>query len=644
MKRAISLLLVLIMVLALGGCGDNAGQALYEKYAPIIDMLEAKDYQGAIRDITNMAIAEQRGEVEKVPVMQILCNSTWYTTYEDAPQKITFREDGTCNIGGETMNWLAEESWSETYLRLQISKDGKICRYVSIDTSNKVPYVNLSFAEERDDGIYSGEGIGTYYNHPLMPHLLRSWHDISDYETVNGVTSFGIGNGSASVNGDSCDWNLVNTDSQDSIVVHIDAKNEREGAYTATLTMRDGHPIMNFVDDATGESGLYYNGNSDGYEKTWPEYVYAEAMNNYNEYLQNGSFYCGISGTSYYDSEDDAIGYLYDQFVSLGDYADAADILANWDAVKFSRAMRMLNKYLHGSGFTVGETYYSNHNENVLPYLYSQFAELEGYAEADAILDRFTVVEDVFLKSEYETIDNMGNVNNGTDERCEYNELGQMTLYYNSTQFDRWYGSSHNAYYTYDESGRISGINLVYTDTVYVRITPTYDANGNKISEHVVKNDAEFDIIYTYDDQNRLIGARRPNTLYNDPECYYYTWTYTYDDDGNLLQEVYAFMDNGALRSEYINAYTYDAAGVRIGETDTYHFYNYNYAQLNETRTHVADYVYDDQGRVIQKNWTYGNTVYTSGTEEKPSKASAVYNYIYGNVYFFDATGMEIAE
>lgn len=657
MKRMISLLLAILMVLALTACGDSGnqdpnegqsqavGQALYEKYAEIISMLEEKDYQGAIRDITQMAIAEQRGEVEEVPVMQVLCESTWYTIYEDAPQEITFSEDGTCKIGGETMNWLAEESWSDTYLRLQLSKDGQICRFVSIETGNKVPYVNLSYAEEYDNGISSGESIGTYYNHPLMPYLLRSWYELSDYETVGDVSGFSLGNGSASVNGDSCDWTLVSSDSSDSLVAHIDAKNEREGAYTATLTMRDGHPVMTFVDDTTGESGLYYNGNSDGYEKTWIEYVYAEAMQNYSDYLENGSFWCSVTETSYSDSSDTAISYLYDQFASVGDYKDAAQILENWDAVRFNRAMRMLNTYLRGSGFHVGETYYSEHNGNVLSYLYSQFAELEGYVEADDILERFTIVEDVFLKSSVVSTDNMGNTGNtSTDETQEYNELGQVVYYSGYTKLNRLYGSSYGAYYTYDEAGVVSGINLGYTDSIYVRITPTYDANGNKISEHVVNNSGEFDLTYIYDDQNRLVEIRRPNTNYNDPEKYYYTWTYTYDENGNLLQEVYAFMDNGTLRSESINAYTYDAAGVRIGETDTYNFYSYSYGQLYETHTHVADYVYDEQGRVIQKNWTYGNTVYTSGTEEKPSQASAVYTYTYGNVYFFDSTGMEIPE
>jgi len=643
MKRVISLVLVAVMVLALGGCASE-GQALYEKYAPIIDMLEAKDYQGAIRDITAMAIEEQRGEVEEVPIMQILCGSTWYTNYEDAPQEITFSEDGTCTIGGETMTWLAEESGSDTYLNLQISKDGKICRYASINTGNKVPNMGLSYAEERDGGIYSGEGIGTYYNHPLMPYLLRSWYDLSEYETVNGVESFYFNNSSASVNGDSCDWTLTDSESKDTLVAHIDAKNEREGAYTVTLTMRDGHPVVTFTDDATGDTGLYYNGNHDGYEKTWPEVVYAEAMENYTDYLENGSFYCDVTENNYSDREDTANDYLYNQFASLGDYKDVAQILENWNDVRFSRAMRLQNEYLKGYGFNIGETYYRP-NENALPYLYTQFMELAGYAEADAILDRFTIVEDVFLKTTYESTDNMGNVSsNNTDEVQEYNELGRVVYYSGYTKLSRLYGSSYGAYYTYDDDGRVSGINLGYTDSVYVRITPTYDAHGNKISEHVVKNDSEFDIIYTYDDQNRLVGIRRPNTNFTDPENYYYTWSYSYDDAGNLIQEVYTYMDNGYKRNEYIYEYTYDSAGIKAQETETYNFYSYSHNTVHETYTHTADCVCDDQGRVIQKSWTYGNTVYSDGREEKPSKASSVYTYTYGDVYFFDATGMEPTE
>lgn len=641
MKKVVSLVLVAVMVLALGGCASE-GQALYEKYAPIIDMLEAKDYQGAIRDITAMAIEEQRGEVEKVPVMQVLCESTWYTIYEDAPQMITFNEDGTCSIGNETMNWLAEENRSDTYLRLRISQDGKICRFVYIETGNKVPYVTLSFAEERDDGIYSGEGIGTYYNHPLMPYLLRSWYDLSEYEAVNGVESFYLSNSSASINGDSCDWTLTDSEKPDTLVAHIDAKNEREGSYTVTLTVRDGHHVMNFVDDTTGASGLYYNGNSDGFEKTWPEYIYSEAMENYNDFLENGSFWCEIAETNYNYNDKDALPYLRGLFESVGDYGDAAQILANWDAVRYSQADHYLQQYLDsGNIYVNGKWIYDN---EALTYVHGLFAEIVDYSDTAAILDRFTIVEDVFLKSVYEATDNMGNVNSNNDEEREYNELGQMTISYNSTQLSRLYGSSHNAYYTYDASGRVSAIDLGYTDRINVRITPVYDENGNKISEHVVNNNTEFDITYTYDDQNRLIGARRPNISYTDYDKYYYTWTYTYDDAGNLLQEVYAFMDNGTLRNEYINAYTYDAAGIPTGETETYNFYSYNYSQLYETHTHIADYVCDDQGRVIQKTWTYGNTVYTDGREEKPSKASAVYTYTYGNVYFFDATGMETTE
>lgn len=640
MKKAISALLVAVMILSLAGCASE-GQQLYEKYAPIIDMLEAKDYQGAIRDITAMAIEEQKGDVEEIPVMQVLCD-TWYTTYEGAPEELTFSEDGTCTIGGKSMTWLAEETGSDSYLRLQISEDGKICRYVSLETGNNIPYLHLSYAEERDDGIYSGEGIGTYYNHPMIPQLLRSWRAISEYERVGEIQDFSVNTNDAYILGDAYVWSLLESENEDTLTIHIDGKNDREGAYTVTLTMRDGYPVVTFTDDSTGVSGLYYSYEY-GYDRGWPEYIYAKAMENLNEYLENGSFWCSITELSYSDHDDNALAYLYDQFVSVGDYADAAQTVENWDSVRFNRAMRLLNYYLNDYSFTIGETYYRP-SENALEYIYTQFAELSGYAEADAILDRFTILEDVFLKSTYVSTDNMGNVRSeSTEESREYNALGQMIRLNNYSKLQRLYGTyDSNGYYTYDDNGVITEIKIGNVSAV---ITPSYDENGNRISDHVLNNDGEFVITYTYDDQNRLIEMRRPRqgSSYDPAEDYYF-FAYTYDDAGRLIRQVYGYVYNGQTDAEYITEYTYDAAGNQIAETYTYNDIQTWNNTVNSTCVNTAECVCDDQGRVIQKNWTYGNTVYQDGTESKPDNASSVYTYTYGDVYFFDSTGMVEAE
>ena len=702
MKKAISLVLVAMLVLALGGCASE-GQELYEKYAPIIDMLEAKDYQGAIRDITAMAIEEQRGEVEKVPTMQVLCD-TWYTKYEGAPTQLTFKEDGTCTIGNESMTWLAEESHSDTYLRLQLSKDGNICRIVTLETSYQVPYLSMYFAEERDNGIYGGESIGTYYNHPIMPYVLRSWYDINSFEMVGEIEGFSLGTDSASVNDDSCTMKLINSSDDSFLEFHIDGKNEREGSYTVKMTMRDGHAVAQFTDDVTGETGLYYNGSHSGYEKTWPEVIYDEAMDNYDNYLEYGNFYCDISEEYYYDSDDNAISYLYDQFAAMGDYADADEILANWDVVKYSRAMRYLttfenrnsfyigetyygwnretldfikglfeeisgyseaadvlnnwdavlynramyylNQYLKGHSFYIGDDYYGGGSAAALSYAYSQFAEIADYSEAQAILNRFTILENVYLSYNYTNLDHMGNVYESSQYNSghEYNEQGQLIHLENSTELRNHYGEYYyDAYYTYDENGRVTEI-IIGESSVEARITPAYDENGNMISEHIIGNNYEFDIFYTYDDQNRLVEMRRSNRSYSDQDKYYYVWAYAYDDSGKLVEERAGYVYYGYMDYETVYAYTYDAEGKMIQEMEIYTDYEYASTNVYRTRTHVAQCITDGLGNVIQKDWTYGNTVNTDGSESKYDYVSATYYYTYGNVYFFDATGMESAE
>ena len=702
MKKVISLLFVAVMILALTGCASE-GQQLYEKYAGIIDMLETKDYQGAIRDITAMAAQEQQGNVEKTPILQILCD-TWYCSYEDAPAQVSFTEDGNCTINGTAMTWLAQGDESETYRWFQLYEDGQL-RYMlclNNESNNVVPTASLYYAEERDGSIYSGDHIGSYYNHPMLPKLLRSWNAISEYEQVaEGVS---LNTSEANISGKDYDWSITDDSQQDSLAVHAEGQNDVTGAYTMTLTQRDGHTILYVTDDATGKTGLYYNYEY-GYEITWPEYVYPEAIGNLNSYLENGNFWCEISGENYYDRDDNAISYLYDQFVSLGDYADAAEILANWDSVKFSRAMRYLTRfeerssfeigetqygwnldtlayiksqfeeiasypeaadvlanwnsvlynramyylqyyYLRNNGFYIGETYYSGRTNAALSYIYSQFAEIADYDKAAEILDRFTIVEDQLLSYNYTSVDHMNNeYKSSTNTLYEYNELGQVVCYSDYGELQRLYGGySSNAFYTYDDAGRISEIKLGYTNSVDAILTPVYDENGNMVSAHVVNNDGEYDINYTYDDQNRLVEMRRPYVSYDDPEKYYYSYNYTYDAAGDLLKRVYSYVYNGEVQDEYINEYTYDTNGNMVKETSTYNYHDTWNDVITRTYTHVAECICDENGNVIQKNWVYGNTIYSDGDENRADNASATYNYTYGDVYFFDSTGMEIAE
>ena len=701
MKKALSLVIVALMILGLAGCASE-GQQLYEKYAPIIDMLEAKDYQGAIREITNIAIAEQQGNVEKVPTMQVLADS-WYTSYDRAPAELTFNQDGTCTIGGKAMTWLADESEDPTWLHAQIFEDGVLQYFLELNTSdaNATPALQLSYAEERDGEIYHGDHVGNYYNHPLVGKMLTSWRAISDYERV--TDAFSIDLREIHIGDFEYKWSVTNGDSQDSLSIALEPVRDAMGDYTMTISLRDGSPVVHVTDGATGKTGLYISHNYE-YDRSWPEFTYLEALENWNEYLEYGSFWCDMTGENYSDGNDNALAYLQDQFTALGDYADAADYLANFDALRFSRAMRYLtcfeerryfwvgeteynwnldtlafikglfeeissypeaadvlanwdavlynramyylNRYLEGNSFSVGDDYYIPSNVKTLAYIYSQFAEISDYAEAAAILERFTIVENKYLSYNYTTLDHMGNESkyNEYNSGYEYNELGQLSHLSVYDEISRLYGYSEwHAYYFYDENGNITEVKLGSLDNVSAVITPTYDENGIKISDHVVHNTGEYDVFYTYDDQNRLVEIRRPYSSSQDMESYYYYLTYTYDDAGRMTEKVYGCFYNGRDDWKYISGYTYDAVGNQIQETDSYIYYRYD-GTVSYSYTHTAECINDDLGNVIQKNWTYGDKVYYDGREERNSYVSSTYNYTYGDVYFFDSTGMETAE
>ena len=705
MKKALSLVIVALMILGLAGCASE-GQQLYEKYAPIIDMLEAKDYQGAIREITSIAIAEQQGNVEKLPTMQVLADS-WYTSYDRAPAELTFNQDGTCTIGGKAMTWLADESEDPTWLHAQIFEDGVLQYFLELNTSdaNAMPALRLSYAEERDGEIYHGDHVGNYYNHPLASKMLTNWRAISDYERV--TDEFYIDLQEIRIGDFEYKWSVTNGDSQDSLSIALEPVRDAMGDYTMTISLRDGSPVVHVTDGATGKTGMYISYNYE-YDRSWPEFTYLEALENWNEYLEYGSFWCDMTGENYSDGNDNALAYLQDQFTALGDYADAADYLANFDALRFSRAMRYLTRFEERNNFWIGETNYPwnletlnfikglfeeisdypeaatvlenwdavlynramyyldcyinrnsiyfedksfhSYNDNydqALAYIYPLFAEIADYSEAADILDRFTILENKYLSYNYSNLDHMGNESKYGEYTSpyKYNALGQLRCYRNYDENGRIYGvSANNAYHTYDDDGKLVETRLGYDeDDVTAIITPTYDENGNMISQHVVYNSGEHDIFYTYDDQNRLVEIRRPYSSSQDMESYYYYYAYTYDDAGRLTEKVYGCFYNGKDDWKYITGYVYDAAGIQIQETDSYVYYQYD-GTVSYSRTHTAECITDDLGNVIQKNWTYGSTIYKDGTESRNSYVSATYNYTYGDVYFFDSTGMEIAE
>lgn len=103
MKRTLSAILVVILCLALCACGasapaptpeptPNPGELLYNKYADIIDALEAEDYDGAAEAIEALRPAPEITEVE------ITMDNLW--DYFEIVEKRTEKTDahGTVNF------------------------------------------------------------------------------------------------------------------------------------------------------------------------------------------------------------------------------------------------------------------------------------------------------------------------------------------------------------------------------------------------------------------------------------------------------------------------------------------------------------------------------------------------------------------
>lgn len=168
---------------------------------------------------------------------------------------------------------------------------------------------------------------------------------------------------------------------------------------------------------------------------------------------------------------------------------------------------------------------------------------------------------------------------------------------------------------TYDANGYLVSETIVDNYGEYV-FNYTNDANGNRIQMDYINDWDNYSVYYTYDEAGKLIQKDkcRNSTLNDAPYVDTQTTTvYTYDEAGNCT----------ALTSNYEdNDFRWENGGYVF----------YVYAQSTKT----ASYTYDVDGNLMQEVWNYGETVYYNGDTDKPSTISATVDYIYGDYYIFN--------
>ncbi len=114
----------------------------------------------------------------------------------------------------------------------------------------------------------------------------------------------------------------------------------------------------------------------------------------------------------------------------------------------------------------------------------------------------------------------------------------------------------------YDAGGNILRVNALQEGEFYYEQEFTYDERGNVLTSYDSFGDIR--VTNTYDADGKLIAAKSTGEYYDDK----WEATYTYDDKGNLVEEV---------RGRTTTVYTYDADGNMVTKTEGFSEYTYTW-------------------------------------------------------------------
>ena len=272
-------------------------------------------------------------------------------------------------------------------------------------------------------------------------------------------------------------------------------------------------------------------------------------------------------------------------------------------------------------------------NQDAMKYCYEMLQQLEcvdkwidsPYCQHDwdnpdlnwnrlELLEGISIVEDVMINQNMVWMDAVGNEQGTQNTYFYYDANGRLISNYSDRDYQVYYPtfewsientlSGKHFIYEYDENNIIQKINLIannYGNTQFL-VTPQYDSNGNKISDHAVYKDGQsWTFYYTYDGENRLIRVDCDRK-----EDYHLTWYYSYDESGRVVRE----QKDTPYQTEYVIDYTYDNNSV--------HGF---YTNDNGSYTETHEVTLDEQGRII--------------TWSKVNNYKYDYSITYGDCYIY---------
>ena len=216
----------------------------------------------------------------------------------------------------------------------------------------------------------------------------------------------------------------------------------------------------------------------------------------------------------------------------------------------------------------------------------------------------------------------------------------------------------HTTAYTYDEDNRVTGVN-----TDGRTVTYTYDAYG-RVSQQVTKDGSTTVLTeyFTYYAPAASAATGQIATHRTVSSGYDITYTYTYDDNGNILSvsdgtntTSYVYDSANQLIREnnqagsFTHTWTYDNAGNILARRE----YAYTTGELG-TPTHTASYTYGDSEWGDLLTGYDGKTITSDQIGNMLSDGTWNYTWMYGRKlagmsdgsnywwYTYDANGMRV--
>lgn len=580
MKKWIALLFTLALCLSLAACTEENSKAddddyikktdrlvekaeLYEKYEELIDALENKDYPGVINHIASLSHADKEAGKEPGPEpVQLLCQQWFTANAQGTVRSLTFRADGSCTVDGYELTWTENDTQS-TRMSGYILGDGAVKYCFELSLATEDRSLpHISLWTARENEY--GIGSDEHLGNFYNHEMIPVMADYWRQLTMfeDMPEYLSIQLGYVYISDVEFLWTPA--DASDALLTAnaYSRKGDVSTEYTLELKERDGCTVLLVTNGDTGTQALYYSENN---------------------------------GENSYDP--------------------------TWPEAIYRQARSALTTYARGYSIYVNEQHLSGNS--AATYVYGLFSQIEGYLDCADYLARFTVLPSQLTNIYRIDVNQLDQESRSDKYYCWYTADGRLEYECGDSVIERYGITSGNKnYFTYDASGRIESIRVGWSSTdVSAVATPTYDEAGRLVSMAIQTSSESYTASFTYDDLGRIVSMQTHTDDY-----YGRTYTYVYDDAGQLMRKVWTSQNNNMTVTE---DYTYtDGLLTEINAT-----WKYRYSDPYTVRTVFTN---DAQGRPVSAAVTSTDPNYTY--------KSTTLEYVYQDIYFLDTAGLVESE